>query len=157
MLFTVFAHLFSALLDLLGLFARSAHEKDLEIVLLRHQLRLLQRTQPRSPRLSWWDKLPLTILAAKLVQKARLSRVRLGHSLLLFTPETVLRWHRELVRHKWTFPHRPALGRPRIPSDLEALILRLAQENPRLWLRQNRRRTAQTRIPRRALDHSSCP
>ena len=131
MIFTVFAHLFSALLDLLGLLARSEHEKDLEILLLRQQLRILQRTHSRPPRLSWWEKLPLTILAAKLVQKARLSRVRLSHSLLLFTPEMVLRWHRELVRQKWTFPHRPALGRPRIPPDLEALILRLAQENPR--------------------------
>ena len=131
MFFRIFAHLFSTLLDLLGLFTQLGHEKDLEILLLRQQLRLLQRTQPRPPRLSWWDKLPLPLLAAKLVQKAKFSRVRLSHSLLLFTPETVLRWHRELVRLKWTFPHRPAMGRPRIPSDLEALILRLANENPR--------------------------
>jgi hypothetical protein len=61
----------------------------------------------------------------------KLSRTRLSHSLLLFTPETVLRWHRGLVRHKWTFPPRPAAGRPRTPADLEALILRLAKENPR--------------------------
>jgi len=130
-LFTVFAHLFSTLLDLLGLLARSEHEKDLEILLLRQQLRVLQRKQACPPRLSWWDKLPLALLAAKLVQSAKHSRARLSHSLLLFTPETVLRWHRELVRKKWTFPHRPAVGRPRLATEVEALILRLAQENPR--------------------------
>lgn len=48
-----------------------------------------------------------------------------------FTPETVLRWHRELVLRKWTFSQRLAVGRPRIASELEALIVRLAQENPR--------------------------
>ena len=138
MTFRVFAHLFSLLLDLLGLFARSELEKDLEILLLRQQIRLLQRTRPRSPRLSWWDKFPLTILAAKLVQGAKHSRTRLSHSLLLFTPETVFRWHRELVRRKWTFPQRRATGRPRIGAELEALILRLAKENPRLWIEQNR-------------------
>lgn len=130
MTFAVFAHLFSTLLDLLGLLARSEHEKDLEILLLRQQICVLQRTRARPPRLSWWDKLPLTILAAKLMQGAKHSRVRLSQSLLLFAPETVLRWHRELVRHKWTFPHRLAVGRPRIPPDLEVLILRLARENP---------------------------
>jgi transposase InsO family protein len=131
MTFTVVAHLFSALLDLLSLFARSEREKDLEILLLRQQLRILQRTRPRPPRLSWWEKVPLAMLASKLVQKATNSRARLSQSLLLFTPETVLRWHRELVRRKWTFRPRPAVGRPRIAAELEALIVRLAQENPR--------------------------
>lgn len=59
------------------------------------------------------------------------SRTRLSQSLLLFTPEMVLRWHRELVRRKWTFPHRRAAERPRIAVELEALIMRLARENPR--------------------------
>src|SRR5215467_13823312 len=71
------------------------------------------------------------MLVGKLVQRARHSRARLSQSLLLFTPETVLRWHRDLVRCKWTFRHRPAAGRPRIAGALEALIVRLARENPR--------------------------
>ena len=61
MLFAVFAKLFSVLLDLLGLLAQSERENTLEILLLRQQLRILQRTQPRAPRLSWWEKLPLTL------------------------------------------------------------------------------------------------
>jgi putative transposase len=130
MTFVVFTRLFSMVLDLLRLLARSEHEKDVEILLLRHQLLILQRTQARAPRLSWWDKLPLAFLSARLVQGAKHSRTRLSQSLLIFTPETVRRWHHELVRHKWTFSHRPATGRPRIAAELEALIVRLAKENP---------------------------
>ncbi len=51
--------------------------------------------------------------------------------MLLFKPETVLRWHRELVRRKWTVARRRPGGRPPIPAELEALIVRLAGENPR--------------------------
>ena len=105
MFFAVLAHLFSVLLDLLGMLARSECEKELEILLLRQQIRILQRTHARPPRLSWWEKLPLALLAAKLIQRATHSRARLSQSLLLFTPETALQWHRELVRHKWTFRH----------------------------------------------------
>jgi hypothetical protein len=130
MIFRVIAHLFSALLDFLSLLARSEREKDLENLLLRQQLRILQRTQTRPPRLSWWEKLPLVTLAGKLVKGATNSRARLCQSLLLFTPETVLRWHRELVRRKWTFPHRQVLGRPRLAVELEALIMCFAKENP---------------------------
>ena len=121
MTFTVLAHLFSTLLDFLYLFGRSDQEKDVEIRLVRQQVRLLQRTRTRPPRLAWWEKVPLAMLAGKLVQRARHSRARLSHSLLLFTPETVLRWHRELVHRKWTFRQRPFVGRPRIAAELEAL------------------------------------
>jgi putative transposase len=48
----------------------------------------------------------------------------------LFRPETVLKWHRELVRRKWTFARRRPGGRPPITAQLEALIVRLARENP---------------------------
>ncbi len=129
--FAVIANLFSVLLELIFLLARSERGKDIEILLPRQQIRILQRTHARPPRLSWWEKLPLTLVAAKLAQGAKHSRTRLSQSLLLFAPETVLRWHRDLVKRKWTFPHRPAVGRPRIAADLEALIVRLAKENPR--------------------------
>ncbi|HYU72636.1 MAG TPA: hypothetical protein VEL31_08140 [Ktedonobacteraceae bacterium] len=131
MTFAVVANLFSVLLDLLGLFSRTNREKDLEILLLRKPLRILQRKRTRPPRLSWWEKVPLALLAKKLVQGTTNSRVRLSQSLLLFTSETIFRWHRELIRRKWTFPQRQAVGRPRIAADLEALRVRLAKENPR--------------------------
>ena len=91
MTFAVVANLLNALFDLLGLLARSDFEKDVEILLLRKPIRLLQRTRTRPPRLSWWEKLPLTILAAQLILGAADSRARLSQSLFLFTPETVLR------------------------------------------------------------------
>ena len=91
MTFTVLAHLFSALLDVLRLYTWSEREKALEILLLRQQIRILQRTHARPSHLSWWEKLPLAILAGKLVHEASNSRARLSQSLLLFTPETVLR------------------------------------------------------------------
>lgn len=131
MTFSVFAHLFSVLLELLALLARSAQEKEFEILLLRQQIRIMQRTRTRPPRLFWWEKLPLAWLSASLVRGTTNSRARLSQSLLLFTPETVLRWHRKLVRRKWTLRHRPATGRPRIAAELEALIVRLAKEHPR--------------------------
>jgi hypothetical protein len=92
MTFAILAHLFSALLDVVGLLMRSEREKAVEIALLRKPIRILQRTQARPPRLTWWEKLPLTILAAKLIEGARNSRARLHQSVLLFSPETVLRW-----------------------------------------------------------------
>ena len=131
MTFTVFARLFSMLLDLLSLLERSEREKELESLLLRQQIHILQRTPARPPRLAWWEKLPLAWLSAKLIQGAASFRARLSQSLLLFKPETVLRWHRELVQRKWTFRHRAASGRPRNRGELEALIVRVAKENPR--------------------------
>lgn len=133
MLFAVFAKPFSVVLDLLSLLARSERENTLDILVLRPQLRILQRTQACTPRLSWWEQLPLTHLAGKLIQRAADSRTWLSHSLLLFSPETLLRWHRDLVRHTWTFRHRRASGRsgrPRIDPELERLTVRLARENP---------------------------
>ena len=58
------------------------------------------------------------------------ARARLVQLLFLFKPETVLKWHRELVRRKWTYKKSMPRGRPPISSELEALLLRLAEENP---------------------------
>jgi len=65
-------------------------------------------------------------------KRARAGGQRLKDSLLLFKPATVLKWHRELVKRKWTFHHRATVGRPRLDAELEALIVRLANENPGL-------------------------
>jgi hypothetical protein len=56
--------------------------------------------------------------------------MRVAHLVVLFKPETLLKWHRELVRRKWTFRKHPAQGRPSISPELKALIVRLATENP---------------------------
>jgi putative transposase len=129
MLFFLLAQAFS-LLDLLWLRRRADHDKDVEILLLRQQLRMLQRKQPRTPRISRWEKLPLLVLAGKLTDVTTRARARLGQVVLLFKPDTLLTWHRELVRRKRTFKNKAPRGRPPTSPELEGLILRLAKENP---------------------------
>ena len=95
--------------------------KDAEILVLRHQLAVLQRQAGR-PRLTWSDRAIVSALA-RFVPRERWSA-------FLVTPETILRWHRALVRRRWTFPHR-SHGRPALAHETVELIVRLARENPR--------------------------
>ena len=112
----------SFLLDLVHVLTRSDHDQALELVLLRQQLRLYER-QAKQPRPSRWEKVLLASLAAKLPDLSRVA--------LVFTPATLLRWHREIVRRKWTFDNRPRPGRPPVSAACVELIVRLARENPR--------------------------
>jgi putative transposase len=112
--------MFSKLLGWIVLRTRSDTTKDIEILVLRHQLAVLQRRTPR-PRMSWTDRALLAALTRLLPVRRRLG--------LLVTPATILRWHRQLITRRWTTqPVRP--GRPAIPAGLRALIVRLATENP---------------------------
>lgn len=130
MIYFVLAHIWAFLLDLIAITRRSDREKDLEILLLRQQLRILQRKQPHPPHIARWEKLGLVVLAAKLMAVSSSARTRLDQVVLLFKPATLLTWHRELVRRKWTFTCRRTSGRPPITAELKTLILRLAKENP---------------------------
>ena len=104
------------------LHARSDTAKEIEILVLRHQLAVLQRRTSR-PRMNWTDRAVITTLARLLPARRRLD--------LLITPSTILRWHRQLIAHRWTTPHtRPS--RPAIPAGVRALVVRLATEN-RTW------------------------
>ena len=100
MVWFVLLHLVMFLVDLVSVTRRTDRDKDLEILLLRHQLHLLQRERPRPPRLSRWEKLTLAVLTAKLTHLTAGPRARLDQVLVLVKPETVLKWHRELVRRK---------------------------------------------------------
>src|SRR5215213_2101654 len=82
---------------------RSDQDQALELVLLRRQLGLYER-QAKQPRPSRWEKVALASLAAKLPDLSRVA--------LVFTPATLLRWHREIVKRKWTFNNAPKPGRP---------------------------------------------
>ena len=128
-------------------------EKDLEILLLRHQLRVLERRQPR-PCLSRWERLTLALLMNRLRRPAAEARQRWSRSLVLVTPATVLRGHRERVRRTWTFRGRRQAGRRRIDTTLEALIVRLARENPRWGYGKVQGELA---APRLALDDQARP
>jgi putative transposase len=104
----------------LALLARGDAAKDLEILVLRHQLTVLRRHVAR-PRLEPTDR---ALLAA--VSRA-LPRSR--WSCFLVKPETLLRWHHRLVAGAWTYPRR-GQGRPPLDHGIQELIIRLARENP---------------------------
>jgi putative transposase len=108
------------LLQLVVLLCRSERSKELEILLLRHELAILRRRPRRAP-LRPVDRAILAALARALPRSA--------WSSLSVSPATLLRWHRRLVRRRWTYPHRIP-GRPRLDRQVEALVLRLARENP---------------------------
>ncbi len=116
MIYLLIAQLLSLFLDLSAVRQDSERHKDLQILLLRHQLRILQRQHPQKPTISRWDRLAVAVLAAKLTGPGRGVKARLDGVLLLFKPDTVLRWHRDLVRRKWTFKHQPLLRPLRRPN-----------------------------------------
>jgi putative transposase len=121
MLFAVFYLLLRRLVALAGGSAEDRHN-DVEVLVLRHQLAVLTRSVGR-PRLRRRDRLFM----------AALSRVlpRPRWSSFLVSPQTLLRWHRELVRRKWTYPRRATGGRAPIADGVRDLILRMGKDNPR--------------------------
>jgi putative transposase len=111
---------FLRVLELTRLLRRDANELAVEVVILRHEVAVLRRQISR-PALTPPDR-------ALLAGLARLGTpVRLGH--LFVRPETLLRWHRDLVRRRWTQPASRS-GRPPLPAGTVAVVLRLARENP---------------------------
>ena len=108
------------LVQLVVLLCRSERSKELEILVLRHELAILRR-QPLRARLRPVDRAILAALARALPRNAWTS--------LSVRPATLLRWHRQLVRRRWTYPHR-APGRPSLDRRLRTLVVRLARENP---------------------------
>src|SRR3954466_14229904 len=110
--------IFSQLLSWLALLPRASSSKDIELLVLRHAVAVLRRTNPK-PHLDWADRALFTALIQRLPALLR------GHRLV--TPATVLRWHRRLVAKKWTYPNRS--GRPPVDPTITALIERMACEN----------------------------
>ncbi len=111
--------MFVRLTGWLALLARSAASKDAELLVLRHEVAVLRRQNPR-PKLDWADRAVLATLARLLPGRLRVGR--------LVTPGTLLCWHRRLVRWRWTYPRKG--GRPCIDAEVAALIEQMARENP---------------------------
>ena len=101
------------------LLGRSSASKDVELLVLRHEVAVLRRTNPK-PQMDWADRALFAVLLRLL------PKVLWTHRLI--TPGTVLRWHRRLVARKWTYPNR--IGRPSVDETVAVLIQRMARENP---------------------------
>lgn len=108
------------LFELVVLCCRSPRSKELEILVLRHELSIMRR-QVKRPQLQEADRLLLAALSRGLPRRA--------WSAFSVSPRTLLRWHQRLVARRWTYAHRPP-GRPRVNREVEALVVRLARDNP---------------------------
>ena len=103
MFFQIVLFVWQFMLDLVAVMRLADDEKDLEIMLLRQQLRIVERKQERGPQISRWQKVPLAALAVRLKDKASNARATLEESIRLFKPNTLISWHRAIVRRKWTY------------------------------------------------------
>jgi putative transposase len=104
----------------LALLARSGASKDMEMLVLRHEVAVLRRQLTR-PEHHWADRAVIAALAQLLPRHLRLHRI--------VTPATLLAWHRRLIKKKWVYPN--TTGRPPVPDELRELVQRLARQNPR--------------------------
>ncbi|HEY7262369.1 MAG TPA: hypothetical protein VH589_12910 [Trebonia sp.] len=107
------------LLSWLALLPRSSASKNAEILILRYEVAVLRRGNPK-PRIDWADRAVLAALARILPRALR------AHPIV--TLATLLRWHRRIVTKKWTQPNAP--GRPPLAGELADLIVKLARDNP---------------------------
>jgi putative transposase len=112
--------IFRQVMTWLELLARSAQSKNVEILVLRHEVTVLRR-QVNRPRLSWADRAVFAALTGLLSPACRWHRI--------VTPATIVRWHRDLVKRRWSQPrHHRSDGRRTAP-ELRRLVVRLAAEN----------------------------
>src|SRR5438445_3034160 len=135
MLFAFVYSLLRLLLDVADVRLR-VRDPEAELLLLRHQLRVVRR-QVKRPQLDVADRAIMAALSHRVSRAAWVA--------ILVQPETVLGWHRQLVRRKWAaFGRRRGPGRPALDPGLQSLILEMAKDNPK-WGCSHSRRTAQAR------------
>ncbi|MBK8022632.1 MAG: transposase [Chloroflexi bacterium] len=105
-------------------------DKTIELVLLRQQLLIVRRHQKRGPTITHPEKLLLLTLVEQLRPFLELPKAQLEQLVLIFKPDTLLRWHRELVKRKWTFNQQAKkVGRPLVEPKIIQMVLQLVREN----------------------------
>jgi transposase InsO family protein len=129
MIWYIVMQLFSTLLEWVRIGRLSEREKDLEILILRKQLMIVEQRLAKPVHLSRAERLTLAVISTKLKTASGRSLKELREVIRLVQPQTVFKWHRELVRRKWTYRRKHVGGRPRTHPDIEHLIVRLAREN----------------------------
>ena len=130
MVWFIAVHLFSTLIDLVTVGKLSDRDKTLEILVLRQQLAIAEQKLDKPVRVSRIERLTLALLTVKLKSSGSLTIKQLRNVVRIFQPQTVLGWHRQLVKRKWTYSTKGRGGRPKTDSELERLVVQLAKENP---------------------------
>ena len=120
MLFRLLYLLMVRLFAWVALLARSGASKDVEILVLRHEIAILRR-QVAHPKPDWADRAMIAALTRLLPRHLRVHRI--------VTPGTLLTWHRRLIKNKWTYPN--TTGRPPVAEEIRQLVQQLARQNPR--------------------------
>ena len=129
MIWYLISQIYSTFLNMLRLSWISEADKDLEILILRQQLSILQRRHQEPIKLNRAEKLTLAVLTASLKKQPNRPVTQFRNLIRLFQPETVFGWHRALVRRKWTFQKKNKVGRPPTSDEIKALVIRLALDN----------------------------
>jgi len=127
----ILSHIFPTILSLIQVSRLSDKDKDLEVIILRHQLSVINRLHTKLMKPNRAQKMTLAVLTKKLRQSKNRTTHQQRSINRLIQPETVLRWQRKLVRRIWTYQQKIKGGRPRIHQEKENLIVRLAKENLR--------------------------
>jgi hypothetical protein len=122
----------------LALLARSDVSKNVEILVLRHEVAVLRRQVAR-PKPDWADRAVIAALARLLPRRLRIQRI--------VTPGTLLAWHRRLVKKKWIYPN--TAGRPPVPEEIRELVPAAGQAEPALGTPPHPGRAPRARVPHR--------
>ena len=138
MLFRLLYLLMVRLFGWLALLARSGASKDVEILVLRHEVAVLRRQVAR-PKPDWADRAVIAALARLLPRHLRLHRI--------VTPGTLLAWHRRMIKNKWTYPN--TTGRPPVPEEIRRASPAAGQAEPAVGTPAHPGRAPQPRLPHR--------